>query len=259
MTNVDLAALLRACLSDIASLGAGLWSFALAPHLKKRARVELSPRWLSFRCAMPGVADEPPFAAILRQSAWRSGVKFVRLRSRILLHAEVPLLVQTAADRDWMSCQISEVVHGLRAANPDSQQLPTAEADNSGNTDPELLADRCRAAGWHAVVKPDGKINVDIQSRSVRRVVSIVPQAATLRAFVTLGEGEFAQASGECIAAAAHFLRRASSSLCVARAWAAGGAAAPSAAGFRSSRIPTWPEAPPGSSRMPRMQAERCI
>ncbi len=238
MTNFDVATLLRKSVSEIVPIGSHRWKFPVESGTKPRAGVQIDPHWATFRCPLPRALDESPFASILRQSVWRGGLKVVLARARLALRAEVPLLTETAADRDWVSCQVREVVRGLQIAAGLAAHDDAQEPDGCSDTDPEMLAEACRAAGWTAIAKADGEVRVDVESRSVRRVVSIARHAQVLRASVPLGSGELGQASDESLQAVAHFLLRASSSLRFARAWASGSTAEPAQTGFECSFCP---------------------
>ena len=87
-------------------------------------------------------------------------------------------------------------------------------------------------------------MRVNVESRSVPRVVSVERHGQTLRATVALGNGGLAQAGDESLQAAAHFLLRASSSLRFARAWASGSADAPGETGFECWFCPATGDAP---------------
>ena len=232
MTDLDFATLLRNHVADLAPIGNRRWKFPIEPGTKRRAGVQIGSHWATFRCPLTGALDEPPFASIVRQSGWRGGAKLVLARARVALRAEVPLLTETAADRDWLACQVGEVVRGLQTATGHAGHGEAQECDSGSDTDPEMLAELCRAAGWSAVAKADGEVRVDVESRSVRRVVRIARHGQGLRASVLLGSGELGQASKDSQQAAAGFLLRASSSLRFARAWASGSAAEPAEAGF---------------------------
>jgi hypothetical protein len=233
MSGFDFVALLKAALPDLAPSG-GSWTFPLDPGGSEHVAIEILPHWVCFEFALLRRFDQPPspMTGLLRQSAWPGNVKLFAKSARLALRAEVPLIVETAADRIWVTRQLSEAATGLRLAAAERPSETPADADSGWDTAPELLADRCRAAGWQAVVKTNGDIHVDIEPRSVRRVVSIVRQKAGLRARVSLGNGELALASTESLSALAHFLLRATSSLRFARAWVSGVPASLSEAGF---------------------------
>ena len=234
MSGFDLTTLLRTVVPDMMPCGVNRWQFSLDPRASECASIQLVPQWAIFRVALPHrlTYAPSPMAAIQRQMVYSGNVKLVTEHSRLELRAEAPLNVQTVDDRDWTMRQIGEVILGLRVAAADRPPEISADADNSSDADPELLADRCRATGWHAVVKADGEIHVDIEPRSVPRVISIKWEKSSLRARVILADGELAQAGDESRTAAAHFLLRASSSLRFARAWVSGPAAFPAEAGF---------------------------
>jgi hypothetical protein len=233
VNGFDLATFLKMAVPDMAPSGIGKWKFPLQPAASESASFQLTPHWVSFGFALPHRSAEPPspMAALLCQVAWPGNVKLVA-DPALRLRAEVPLILDTVADRDWLLRQIGDVVQGLRSGANDHAPGTSADADSGCDIDLELLADRCRAAGWHAVVSADGEIYVDIVARSVRRLVSVARGTTGLCLRVTLGEGELAQACVESVAAVTHFLARASASLRFARAWASCPAGSLSEIGF---------------------------
>jgi len=241
MKHADLAVLLRHAVPGIEANGTRRWKL---PGLSARAGVRIDAQWATFGCAMPRPAGETPVASLLRQSALRGDVKLVWGRTRMTLRAEVPLHVATPADRAWVASQCREVVRGFSAAcgAPDSDD--DVDPGSGIDTDPDVLVERCKAAGWQAVAKADGEVRVDIEARSVRRVVGIVREGSTLRVAVALGSGQLPQASADSLRAVALFLVRASSSLRFARAWASGSAVAPSEVGFECTMRPPAGDAP---------------
>jgi len=232
MSGFDLTTLLKTALPEVVPSGVGRWTFPLAPGARESVTMELVPHWACF--TLPSRFDQPPspMMMLLRQSAWPGNVKVIAEAAYLALRAEVPLIVETVADRSWVTRHVGKVVQGLRVAAENRSPDMSADSDSGCDTIPELLADRCRAAGWHAAVKADGEIQVDIEPRSVRRVVSIVRQQAGLRARVQLGIGEFARTGKEHLRAVTHFLLRASSSLRFARAWVSGEGGSLLEAGF---------------------------
>lgn len=243
---LDLVTFLQRAVPGIVPSGSDRWLFPLSPGGRQTVGLRIAPHWVCFELALPRGFDDPasPLGAVLRQSAWPGNVKLATNHSRLALCAEVPLTLDCAADRDWALLQLAEAVQALRAAAA-TRPAETAEDSHSGNdTDAELLADRCRAAGLNAIVKPDGKIHVDIETRIVRRVVSIESQKSRIRVRLTLDSGEPGLASDERLEAFAHFLWRASSNLRFARAWADGTATSLCAAGFECTIVPCAAESP---------------
>ena len=232
MTTFNPVTLLQAAVPDIEPNGNGGWNFAVAPGRKKGVGLQVQPNWATIRCAMSSVRDELPLNSILQQAAWPGGVKLAFTRSGLALRAEIPLLTQTAADSAWTVSQFRGVLKGLRSATGLSLLADADEHDDCREAGPEMLAERCRAAGWKAEVKTDDEVHVPIESRSVRRVVSIVRRAKVLRASVTLGGSDLVHAGKERLQATAHYMQRASSTLRFVRAWATGTSADPAEMGF---------------------------
>ena len=244
MRTLDPGELLGAAIAGLEPIGPGRWKFPLVPGTKSGAGVQIEPQWATFRCAIPHASDALPFAAIRQQSTWRGGVKLVPADNFLALRAEVPWLTQTAADCAWVSRQCREVVRGMQAATGHAVADAAQIHEECSDTDPEMLAERCRAGGCRTVVKSGGEVRIDIESRSVRRVIGIARHAQGLRASVALGDGQLPGTGSENLQAVAHFMQRASSSLRFVRAWAAGNADAPEEAGFECVFHPATGDAP---------------
>jgi hypothetical protein len=233
MSDFNLVKFLEITVPGIVPSGIGRWRFPLDSKVGESAGIQLFPHWVSLSLALPQHRDAstPPMAAIREQSEWPGNAKIVSGHSQLAMRTDVPLFFNTAAERAWVSQQIREAVRGLRAAVGDRPAEILARAVGGCDADPEWLVDRCRMAGLNARINPAGEIHVDIEVRSVPRVVSIMRQTSGLRAQVTLNDGA-PEVSEERLAALAHFLLRASSCLRFARAWISHSAASPCEFGF---------------------------
>ena len=105
-------------------------------------------------------------------------------------------------------------------------------AERQGANDPELLAQVCTAAGWHAVPHRDGSVRIDLAIRGVMRCLMLREHGAGVRAEITLASDVVSRSSAECQAAANEFLVRSCKALRWVRAFVQRDGEQVAAAGF---------------------------
>jgi hypothetical protein len=210
----------------------GPWVLPLLSDRGSRLRIAVDDNWASLQLQAQHARASAALEAVAAQSAWPGGVKHSALQPPARLRADIPLLVNTAAGRDWVVQQLRlSSASMLIAAGLDAH--PEASSEVGGPLpEAELLAFACTAGGWNAAVKADGTVRIDVPIRGALRSVMLQAGEAGIRTSVALAAGALAGASAPCRAAAGHFLLRASAALRWARAFARGENAALDAVGF---------------------------
>lgn len=205
------------------------WKFGLTGDGRIAACMRIETHWIRIEAAPIGDRAADALRTLRQQSALPGGIKVSERRDGTL-RAEIPLLVETATTRDWLRRHTALVVAGLRSAiavNNGAAQLPIADGIA---IDPEVLAERCTAGGWHAHVRPNGEVSVEFDSRAAHRRLTLSQHCGAIRAAVTLDAGVGPDPRTQ--QALALFLLRADRSLRWVRAFTAAPADTAETAGF---------------------------
>jgi hypothetical protein len=197
-----------------------------------RARVRVGAQWISIESTLPGEQNMDALQAMRMQSALPAGIKLVRRRSGFGLRAEIPLLVETAAGRDWTCRQAAIVYAGLRAALGLKNGVPHSAGEAGLAFDPAVVAEQCASGGWQASVRQDAEVRVEFDSRSAHRVINLTRHDNSIRAAVMLEAGAPSGQGPDTPLAVAAFLLRATRSMRWVRAFVTGAGDTLDAAGF---------------------------
>jgi hypothetical protein len=212
--------------------GEQLWRFGPGAKSLAGAAVRVGARWITVEASLHGDAGTGALGALRMQSALSGGIKVVQRRTGFGLRAEIPLIVETAAGRDWVRRQAAIAYTGLRSALQQHNGVPRLRDDEGLEFDPVALAELCAAGGWLASVRHGAEVHAEFASRSLQRVAILSRHGGAIRAAVTLETGALAGEGPDAQLALATFLLRATRSLRWVRAFAAGASDAPDAAGF---------------------------
>lgn len=168
--------------------GAGqVRTIAAAGTGRAEATVRLADRWIGVEAAWP---DEPnPQRRLIAQSAMPAGLKLVRAGGATGLRADIPILGDTAAAREWLRRQLAAVLQTLlQLLDGDAGSIATMTRSNSGFA-PAVLAEQCTAAGWDAQACGDDCVRVAFDSRGLPRVAILGRRAGGIHAAVRLELG----------------------------------------------------------------------
>lgn len=221
MDPTDIEGLLAAAIAPPAPLRPngrrGPWQLPMRSGDVPSVGLALEGNWASLHLNTKHLRPPAALDLLLTQAAWPGGVKHV---DGPALRADVPLLVQTAAGRDWVVRQLRASLAGMRVAARQAGSPAASPRESAVPADPELIVLACAAGGWHAEAKPDGTVCIDLQIRGAHRAVLLRAADAAIRVSVDLAAGAVARAIEPCRAAAGAFLLRASAALRWARAFA---------------------------------------
>jgi hypothetical protein len=212
--------------------GEQLWGFGADAKGLAGAAVRVGARWITVEAPLHRDAGTDALRVLRMQSALSGGIKVVQRSTGLGLRAEIPLIVDTAAGRDWVCRQVASVYTGLRSALQQHNGVPRLRDDEGLEFDPVALAERCVAGGWLASVRHGAEVHAEFALRSLQRVAILSRHGAAIRAAVTLEIGALAGEGPDARLALATFLLRATRSLRWVRACAAGAGDALDAVGF---------------------------
>ena len=236
MRHEDLMALLAetvpSLVPDADGARAHCWTFAPIPQRRDRATVRVGDRWIEFEASL--AVDTDPLRRLRMQSALPSVLEVVCRRGVGTLCAQIPVLAQTAAARDWLRHQTKAVHHGLCQTLGNGSAPSREHVDSGGEFEPIVLAERCTTGGWQATVSRDHEVRVEFTSRSLPRTIVLSAQDGGIRAAVTL-QTPVQATQAHCVQRAlATFLLGASQSLRGVRSFAVETGDAIEATGFES-------------------------
>lgn len=219
-----------------------LWTIAPIAGSRVGAALQLSQRWISVDAQLQGDAAIDSLGALRLQSALTGGIKVVRWNDGFGLRAEIPIVTETAAARDWMRRQMVITYAALGAAL--RREGSACDQADAAEFDPAAVMERCTALGWHASVSQDGEVRAELASSPVQRVAVLSRQGGSIRAAVTLEAGTPGQTSLTAQLALATFLLRATHSLRWVRAIVAGPGESIDALGFECWFAPAGDDQP---------------
>lgn len=199
----------------------GPWALATGPALGGTPGITVDGQWVGLHRVVPDAEGPPALDALAAQADWPGGAKQVGWQPA-MLRADIPLLVDTAAGRDWVLRQLRAAGAGvlgmLGLPGAEAGKLPSDGHERQAPAlDPELIAQACLAAGWSAAARPDGSVHLDLQLRAAHRVIVLCTRGSDLRVSVTLASDGVNGAPPACRAAAADFLLRCAAALRWAR------------------------------------------
>jgi Putative bacterial sensory transduction regulator len=225
----ELAKVISGLAPVVADPAASLWKFGPIGDSRVSAHIRVEAHWISVEATAPG-NRETDAARILRlQSVLPGGIKLVG-RHGGTLRAEIPLLVEGAASRDWLRRHMALVCAGLRSALERSNGTARLSESDDFKFDPGVLAERCTAGGWRASVRSDEEVRVEFDTRSAHRVATLTQHGGAIRAAVTFDAS--AEPEAQTHQALGLFLLRANRSLRWVRAFVTAPADTPETTGF---------------------------
>ena len=182
--------------------------------------LEVTGGWAFLRAAPAQTGAKTALDVLCSQSAWPGNAKHVPLQAPPILRADVPLLMDSAASRAWVTRQLRIAREGMHAAAGETSPADAWAAHAPAREDPDALACACAAGGWSAAVKSDGSVRIDLVVRGAPRSVSLQASAAGVRASIALASDMVGRASDSGLSALSAFLLRAAGALCWVRAFA---------------------------------------
>ncbi|MDH5541235.1 MAG: hypothetical protein OEY03_17690, partial [Rhizobacter sp.] len=193
----------------------GPWRLPRGPGGAADLRIAIDGRWASVDGRSPAGGRRPAIEALSAEAGWPGGVKraeagLPRGPRSVALRADIPLLLDTAAGREWTVPALSAAVTGMRQAisaatppaTPPLMSAPSHAAAAGAAPDPELLTFACQAGGWNSEVRGDGTVHLDLPLRGAHRTIVLEAREREIRASMQLGEATLSRADATCLNAA---------------------------------------------------------
>ena len=190
----------------------GRWSLCTPQGIEITSRCDGD--WATLERPAPRVDEAQDLA---RQSVWPATLKCLEAKPSPLLHAEIPLLADTAAERDWSVRQLQVARADLLATVPRASLIHEASEPEGRTASLDDVVSILSGTGWTTNGRSDGTYRVDMQVRGTPRSLLLRPEATGVHIESALDTGLALHASELCRDAASVLLTHANAMLRWAR------------------------------------------